>query len=96
MNNTVIMSLRDYNAMKRKADLMDHALKVRSWSSWLDAEVDLSLFEELIREKAEIAIKQRDGQPPEGELVWRSPVRWCTSTTIAEYQIPPEPEDSEE
>lgn len=40
MENKVIMSLKDYNALKRKADIFESAVKLNIHSTWIDCNID--------------------------------------------------------
>ena len=40
MGNTVIMSLNDYNALKRKADAFENAVTVNAYSTWVDVTIN--------------------------------------------------------
>ena len=40
MENKVIMSLNDYNALKRKADAFDNAITVNAYGTWVDCNIN--------------------------------------------------------
>lgn len=95
MENMVTMSLRDYNAMKRKADLMEYAMSIQTWGDLVEVHVDLSYFADMIDMKIQEA-PQRATTWPTGELIMRPLEQFNCSACVGEYYQPEELTDPTE
>lgn len=84
MENKVIMSLRDYNALKRKADAFEQAVSLQVYSTWVDCKVDPKALEPLVKNKIKEAIA--DGVLDEGKLLMKPTKDWFNSITVAEVK----------
>lgn len=82
MENKVIMSLNDYNALKRKADAFEQAVDIQIWTTWVDCNVNPKAIEPLVKAKIKEAIA--DGELDESTLRIKPTKDWLVSATIAD------------
>ena len=82
MENKVIMSLNDYNALKRKADAFDNAVTVNAYSTW----VDVTINPQVLKPGVDAAIKYaiNEGTIDAKRLHMKPIAQWYTNFTVAE------------
>lgn len=81
MENKVIMSLNDYNALKRKADAFESAITINTYSTW----VDININPKAIKPAVDLAVKAaiEEGALDKERLQMKPSNEWFGSITIA-------------
>ena len=90
MENKVIMSLNDYNALKRKADAFDNAVTVNAYSTWVDVTINPLVLKPCV--DAAIKLTINEGTIDAERLRMRPTAQWYTNFTVAE--LSPEVEEA--
>lgn len=89
MENKVIMSLNDYNALKRKADAFDTAITVYAYSTWVDIHINPRALKPAVDNAIKAAIE--DGKIDNERLQMKPCSEWfgsITVATLAEQELP--------
>lgn len=84
MENKVIMSLKDYNALKRKADALEQAVSLQVFSTWVDCKVDPQMLAPYVKVRIQEAIDA--GEIDESKLTMKPVKDWFVSITVAELE----------
>lgn len=90
MENKVIMSLNDYNALKRKADAFDNAITVNAYGTWVDVTINPRVLKPGVDAAIQLAINE--GVIDAERLHMRPIAQWYTNLTVAE--LSPEVEEA--
>lgn len=95
MENKVIMSLNDYNALKRKADAFDQAITINTYSTWVDIHVNPRTLKPAVDAAIKTAIEE--GKIDKERLQMKPCSEWFGSITVATLaeQEPPKPVEFE-
>lgn len=88
MENKVIMSLKDYNALKRKADALEQAVSIQTFSTWVDCKVDPQMLAPYVKARIQEAIDA--GEIDESRLTIRPAKDWLISSMVADLEPPTE------
>lgn len=88
MENMVVMALKDYNALKMKADAFGRAVSLQVFSTWVDCQVDPRALEPLVNAKIKEAIAY--GEIEADKLKMRPTKGWFNSMTVADIIKDPE------
>ena len=84
MENKVIMSLKDYNALKRKADALEQAVSLQIYSTWVAFGVDPRVLAPYVNAKIQEAID--DGTIDSSKLTMKPAKDWFISITVADIK----------
>ena len=84
MENKVIMSLKDYNALKRKADALEQAVSIQTFYTWVDCKIDPQILAPYVKARIQEAIDA--GKIDESKLTIRPVKDWLVSITVAELE----------
>ena len=90
MENTVTMSLNDYNALKRKADAFENAVTVSAYSTWVDVTINPRVLKPAV--DAAIQFPINEGAIDAERLRMRPTSQWFGTITVAE--VSPEVEEA--
>lgn len=90
MENRVIMSLNDYNALKRKADAFENAVTVNAYSTWVDVTINPRVLKPSVDAAIQFAINE--GAIDAERLRMRPTAQWFGTITVAELN--PEVEEA--
>lgn len=90
MENTVTMSLNDYNALKRKADAFENAVTVNAYSTWVDVTINPRVLKPAVDAAIQFAINE--GAIDAKRLHMRPTSQWFGTITVAE--LSPEVEEA--
>ena len=90
MENKVIMSLNDYNALKRKADAFENAVTVMAYSTWVEVTINPRVLKHSVDAAIQLAINE--GAIDAERLHMKSASQWFTNFTVAE--LSPEVEEA--
>ena len=90
MENKVIMSLNDYNALKRKADAFDNAVTVNAYSTWVDVTVNPRVLKPSVDAAIQLAINE--GTIDAKRLHMKPTAQWYGTITVA--SLDPEVEET--
>ena len=90
MENKVIMSLNDYNALKRKADAFDNAVTVNAYGTWVDVTINPRVIKPSVDAAIQLAINE--GVIDAERLRMRPAAQWYGNITVAE--LSPEVEEA--
>lgn len=82
MENRVIMSLNDYNALKRKADAFENAVTVIAYSTWVEVEVNQRVLKPSVDAAIQLAINE--GAIDAERLRMKPASQWYTKVTVAD------------
>lgn len=88
MENMVVMALKDYNALKMKADAFGHAVSLQVFSTWVDCHIDPRALEPLVNAKIKEAIAY--GEIDANNLQMKPTKEWFNSMTVANIIKDPE------
>lgn len=88
MENMVVMALKDYNALKMKADAFGRAVSLQVFSTWVDCQVDPRALEPLVNAKIKEAIAY--GEIDANNLQMKPTKEWFNSMTVANIIKDPE------
>ena len=90
MENKVIMSLNDYNALKRKADAFDNAITISAYSTWVDVTINPQVLKPGVEAAIQYAIKE--GTIDAKRLHMKPTAQWYGTITVA--NLDPEVEEA--
>lgn len=90
MENKVIMSLNDYNALKRKADAFDNAVTVSAYSTWVDVTINPRVLKPSVDAAIQFAINE--GTIDAERLHMKPTAQWYGTITVA--NLDPEVEEA--
>ena len=90
MENKVIMSLNDYNALKRKADAFDNAVTINAYSTWVDVVINPRVLKPSVDAAIQLALNE--GVIAAERLHMRPIAQWYANCTVAE--LSPEVEEA--
>lgn len=90
MENKVIMSLNDYNALKRKADAFDNAITVNAYGTWVDCNINPRVLKPGVDAAIQLAINE--GVIDAERLHMRPIAQWYSTITVA--SLDPEVEET--
>ena len=95
MENKVIMSLNDYNALKRKADAFENAVTVYAYSTWVDVTINPRVLKPSVDAAIQLAINE--GVIDAERLHMRPATQWYGNITVAELSpdVAEEPTEQE-
>lgn len=82
MENKVIMSLKDYNALKRKADALESAVSLKSYGTWVECMVDARAIKPYVM--AQLDDMLNDGAFGEDTVKVRPTHEWYGGITVAD------------
>ena len=81
MENKVIMSLNDYNALKRKADAFESAVTVIAHSTWVDVTINPRVLKPSVDAAIQLAINE--GVIDAERLQMKPTKEWFNIMTVA-------------
>ena len=90
MENKVIMSLNDYNALKRKADAIENEVTVNVYSTWVDVIINPRVLKPGVDAAIQLAINE--GVIDAERLRMKPAAQWYANCTVAE--LSPEVEEA--
>ena len=90
MENKVIMSLNDYNALKRKADAFENAVTINAYSTWVDVVINPRVLKPSVDAAIKTAIEE--GRIDKERLQMKPASQWYANCTVAE--LSPEVEEA--
>lgn len=82
MENKVIMSLKDYNALKRKADALESAVTLKDYSTWVECTIDARALRPYVM--AQLDDMLNDGVFGEDTVKIRPTHEWYGGITVAD------------
>ena len=90
MENRVIMSLNDYKALKRKADALENAVTVKTYSTWVDVIINTRVLKPSVDAAIQLAINE--GVIDAERLRMKPAAQWYGTITVAD--LDPEVEEA--
>lgn len=81
MENKVIMSLKDYNALKRKADALESAIALRVYDNYVECNVDPKVLYPHVKAQFEELVQQ--GEIDSNKFKLKPAGSWYIFTTVA-------------
>ena len=90
MENRVIMSLNDYNALKRRADAFENAVTVNAYSTWVDVTINPQVLKPSVDAAIQFAINE--GTIDAERLRMKPTAQWYGAITVA--NLDPEVEEA--
>lgn len=81
MENKVIMSLKDYNALKRKADALESAVTLKVYDNYVECIVDPKVLYPYVKAQFEELVQR--GEIDSNKFKMRATDLWYTTLIVA-------------